>query len=367
MKKRWSVKSRPYVFVAVFAALGLGTLLLVRAATPTANIQPENGTKTGNVATVSDGNASGGQAIQFGSVTAPSSWPNASNVGLLVPTTRTFGGVTIDSTSWFTSNGFSGAGTQANPYLVDRVLFTSRVRLGNDDSSNLSGKWVKFTNCRFYGDPSTPTQGGSADLEAKYNAPFFIVEDSTLGHSAGTIPSGGTPTGTDKAIMSYVPFQAFRNNIYGAAIPVYFETERNETTGVLVQDNYIHDIWSSGLPPPNDDHTDVINGNFHASHVTIRHNYIDGIRSGNSYTVNCFGIYDDPPGSGGIIEDWTIDNNYIDRCTTLILSSTSSSRFLNPFVVTNNVFARSSGARFSMRTPSVQSGNVDQNGNPVTL
>jgi hypothetical protein len=289
-------------------------------------------------------------------------WPSTENTGPRIPTTRTLAGAVIDDQSWFVQNKFAGNGTQADPYVIDRVLFTDMVVLGNWEQSNLTGRWVKFINCRFYGNPGNPTPGGSAFLWARDNAPFFIVEDSTLAPNQMPLPTGGTTTGTDKGIFSYVPFQVRRSNIYGTNIPIGFEIERDETTGVVIEDNYLHDIWSSA-----GDHTDIINGNSHASHVVVRHNYLDGIRVGNSYVTNAIGIYDDPVSSGsGVIEDWVIDRNYFDRAATMILSTTNRSRFLDPFILTNNSFSnRYSLARVIARSPSRQSGNVDHNGNAL--
>lgn len=57
----------------MFAAIGTVTLLLTRAATPTANLEPENGTITSPAATVSNATASGGQAVKFQAGTSTAS------------------------------------------------------------------------------------------------------------------------------------------------------------------------------------------------------------------------------------------------------------------------------------------------------
>src|SRR5690349_8148304 len=71
-RKRWSLQgvmgrkyTKPVLFVVSFAAIGLITLLAVRAATPTASLEPESATATANAVVVNDSTASGGQAIQF--------------------------------------------------------------------------------------------------------------------------------------------------------------------------------------------------------------------------------------------------------------------------------------------------------------
>ncbi len=367
---------------AVLVAIILYTLIISRAATNFVSVDPSGSTISGNAQVVTESDGTKSILFKAPATTPPpttppptnppvSGWPNATNVGILgVSTTRTMNGANIDSTSWFAANGFTGSGTEADPYLVSKVRFTDQVFM-----LNMPGKWVKFDNCRFLGDPTNPTVGGTGFLKNRDSGPFFTIEDSTLGPDDDSLLKGDAIFkigGVDHGVESYVPFRFLRNNIFGAAIPVYFETERNETTGVVVQDNYIHDVWSADASA---DHTDLVNGNFHASHVTIRHNYLDGIRNNmgskgitQTYVTNGIGIYDDPGTSAGIIEDWTIDNNYFDRSARFILSNNDTSRVRDPFVVTNNTFTnRWTVDRTSMRKPSTQSGNVDQNGAALTF
>lgn len=295
-------------------------------------------------------------------------WPNETNVGLLVSTTRTMAGASIDDATWFANNGFNtGSGTYNDPYVINRVLFTDIVLLGQWSSNPFQSNWVKFTNCRFYGNPGNPTPDNSSCILTRTFTPHFIVEDSTLGPQGGTIPSGGTDPlegGVQICVQSYTAFEVRRCNIFGGNVLVGMSTEQSEGT-TTIEDNYLHDIWTAGPA----DHPDIINGNAHASHVVVRHNYMDGHRTGDSYVTNGFGIYDQPDGDpGGIITDWTIDNNYIDRAATMILVPSSTSRFLNPYVLTGNVFTQNyTVGRHIGRSPSVQSGNVDQNGNPLSF
>lgn len=315
------------------------------------------------------------QAIQFprGNAAPPSGdWPDATNSGLLTTTTRTMAGASIDEAAWFGANGFNtGTGTYGDPFVIDRVLFTDIVLLGQSDANSFQSQWVKFTNCRFYGNPGNPTPDGSSCIRSRTFGPHFIVEDSTLGPQGGTIPSGGTSSsdgGVQQAIQAYTSFEARRCNIFGANVLIGISTEQSDGT-TIIEDNFLHDIWTAA-----GDHPDIINGNAHASHVVARHNYMDGHRTGDTYVTNGFGIYDQPDDNppnnpAGIITDWTIDNNYLDRCTTMILVPSSTSRFLNPYVLTDNVFTQNvdPGRRHIGRSPSVQSGNVDQDGNPLSF
>lgn len=300
--------------------------------------------------------------------TTPGSWVKPGSVGVKVATSKKLGGVTIDDTAWFATNKFPGSGTKADPFLVDRVLFTGTVTLGGWDRSDVTGKYVKFTNCRFYGNPANPTPGGSAFVHVRDTGPFVTVEDSTLAPNATELPTGGPPAsvgGVDKGIFSYVPFTLRRSEVWGANIGVGFETEQSEGAS-LVEDNWIHDTWSSA-----GDHTDLINGNFHASHVTVRGNYLDGHRTGGSKVTNAIGIYNDTKGCDGCssIEDWTVVNNFFDRSATGILATTNATRFAGPFVVTGNRFGAGvpEGRRLISRTPTEEKSNTDDSGRALNL
>ncbi len=294
-------------------------------------------------------------------------WPNAANTGPRQAPTRTIAGAVIADTSWFSVNGFTGSGTQADPYLVSRVLFTSAVRLGDWDPTNIGGKYVKFVDCRFYGAPSNPTEAGNFAVGVRDTGPFVTLEYCHIGPNATPLSSGGPPSsvgGYDKAFQSYVPFTLRRCNVWGAAIVVYFEIERGEAAS-LVEDCYLHDVW---LSPG--DHTDVINGNRRASHITVRGCTVNGIRTGNSYVVNGIGIYNDDSSGNPTetVEDWHLLGNRLTNCQTGILSTSNTTLFLAPFEVRDNVFAGPfSVQRNAMRTPTAQSGNVDGNGNPITF
>lgn len=242
------------------------------------------------------------------------------------------------------------------------MRFTSNVLIGG---TGLTSKHFAFTNCRAEGDPGNPTPGGSLFIgTTSSNAPASLtVTDSELGPNAAIDPTGGPATGggCDKGVQAFCPLTVLRCNIWGANILVYFQTEPTDGPTVI-SSNWLHDVWSASL-----DHTDLINGNQHASHVTCSGNFMDGIRTGGAWVVNGFGIYDDPQASPIVITDWTLDGNYVDRTQTTILSTSDVGRFADPFVVTDNIFDRFSVSRFSCRTPSTQSGNRDGAGTPLTV
>jgi hypothetical protein len=59
-------KLKPILFIAAFAMIGTAALIFTMAATPTASVEPENGTVAGAACTHPDATASGGDAIKFG-------------------------------------------------------------------------------------------------------------------------------------------------------------------------------------------------------------------------------------------------------------------------------------------------------------
>jgi len=71
LKSRGTGIARSAVLVAVFACLGFFALQPTRAATYATTVEAENGTTSGNASTISDTNASGGNAVKFGTSTTP--------------------------------------------------------------------------------------------------------------------------------------------------------------------------------------------------------------------------------------------------------------------------------------------------------
>lgn len=284
-------------------------------------------------------------------------FPDASTTGCKQSTTVTHAtGFTYDSRTAIAGHATAGTGTASDPYVIERRLYGSDVRV-----RNCTGVWVKFRQCVFRGNPGNPTPSGSNYMWIEDTGAFVTLEDCTL-TTVGGPSTNTTAGGVDHGFNSYVPFTLTRCDISMACIQVYCEIERSEGSS-LIQDCYLHHTWSAS-----GDHTDIVNGNFHASHVTVRHTTLDGVRTGGSVVTNGLGIYDDPSTSAGIITDWTIDRCLIKNCATGLLASTSKTRFLDPFVVTNNTWVGPfTVTRSSCRVPSTQSGNVDGSGQPVTI
>lgn len=258
----------------------------------------------------------------------------------------------------------------------------TRTSLGSPNSSD--GQWYerilfngdnfvvttqKFRFCTFQSQSASfaSTPDGGNIISVRGAATF---EDCTVGVTGGVNVAGGGPAnpGFDKTIQ-LLGFQGYaggariqRCNVFGACIPIYMETEQSHALTQII-DCYLHDIYSSA-----GDHTDIVNGNAHASNVLVRGCLMDGIRTGSSEVTNGFGIYDDPATAAGVWTNWTVDHCDIRRCATGLLCSNSSSRATDPFVVTNNIWRSPfSVSRYVGRSPSTQGGNVDGSGAAITF
>lgn len=172
------------VVVLVFASIGVLLLTSSRAATPTASLEPESGTRSVNASVVADGTASGSQAVKFtagsGGGSCPVAttftpdgpdpwggcWPGEGNTG--VPD-----GVILSN--------YSGPCTiTAANTIINAQLIT------NCDRIDVQAAGVRITNSRIIGGldtlaaPSTvyiadSEVHGPKDAQGRYIVPFRVV------------------------------------------------------------------------------------------------------------------------------------------------------------------------------------------------
>jgi len=300
----------------------------------------------------------GGGSITHGSQV------DSTNVGLHVATTNTHPGFLYDSGSAFAANAISGSGTSGSPYVIDRRRYTQDVRV-----RDTAGIYAKFTNCKFEGNgggnqTTTGTPSGSNYLWVEATGAYVTIEDSTACGTSGPTTSD-TAGGCDKGFYFAVPFAVRRCDVSMANVQIGMNIDRPADFVSFIEECYLHHTWSSSVSA---DHTDVINGNAHASSVHVLRCKLDGIRTGNTFVTNGWGIYDDPADASGIIEDWLIQDCWVDRCATELLCTNSTSRLLNPFVVTGTIWGDNfTLSRFIGRSPSTQSGNQTPGGTPLTF
>jgi hypothetical protein len=151
-----------FMVVALASVFGISALLrqILSADTmTTASTQPEQGTRTGNVTTVNDATASGGQAVQFG-VPTPAGNPRDSLVlGAYKPDASTTGVLA------------GTALTDYNASTVDTVTITTNntvienKRIYGDIKIQATG--VRIRNCLLVGGNNIPTtQSGVVDCNS---------------------------------------------------------------------------------------------------------------------------------------------------------------------------------------------------------
>lgn len=80
-------RSTAAIFVLLFAIIGTTLLVITHAASPTFNIEPENGTASGNVTVGTDSTASGGKYVQFGSTSTTIPGSNFCGLATTAPAT----------------------------------------------------------------------------------------------------------------------------------------------------------------------------------------------------------------------------------------------------------------------------------------
>ena|GEM_PF-1667813 len=153
--RQWTASSRLAAFVVIVAIAGIGTYLLLgsHAATPsTSTAEAESGTKSGTTSAITDSSASGGSALQFGTVassgsgncnasTSPGPMPTAVPSGYTRAFTEdwntnaaegsfdsTYGYTSSQQYQWDNYNG-STPGGYASPYDNTKTLSVSNGSL----------------------------------------------------------------------------------------------------------------------------------------------------------------------------------------------------------------------------------------------
>jgi hypothetical protein len=136
-------KANLIIFALIFAAFGGYAIYKSFAAGPTASIEPENGTIVAPATVINDTNASGGKAVQFGTVSSGGTlngWQmNATNTG---PTG------TLTSKSPSQLPGVTCNGSLCNVSVAGTTI--SNVDISGDFGITASN--VTISNCRIHGE-----------------------------------------------------------------------------------------------------------------------------------------------------------------------------------------------------------------------
>lgn len=311
---RFRSKGLAVITILTLGTIGSGLLLFTQAATPTASIEPENGTSTAKVAQISDATASGNRAVKFADTSAfqancivtPSAcgYPDHTNTGVPPGTSLTnSGSITV------TQNGAIIQNLNINGQIIIRA-------------NNVTIKNTRVTSGDYY--PIDHNNGNTG----------LVIEDSEI------IGTGSNVT----ASVSFDNYTLRRVNVHGGADGL------KGNTNVVVEDSYIHDL-SVGQ--------DTHNDGFQAtggSGVTLRHNTFKlsttlgasaCIQMGNEWGPN---------------NNWLVTDNLIDGGGWSINASASGTNR----VFTNNRFTRNAGYGPGSVPGSTWTGNYyDDNGATV--
>lgn len=259
-----------FAAASVFGIVGLLKQLQGQAATPTAALEPEAGTKVAPVATVADPTASGGSAVQFTAPSPPADTftlgvtkPDASNVGYAAGTVLT----TVATDQIFATNG----------QVIENKRFTAKV--------TVRGKNITFRNCWFNGSNAQSFLVYAGDL----NVENLLIERCTFHPSSYARTLDG---------MRGHNFTLLRCDLSGTTDTVgIFRATTGGALNVKLHGNWMHGLgfWSPdpGHPSPNDNktHNDLIQIHHGGDGIHVFGNRLDGfidksIGQGNSPSVD---------------------------------------------------------------------------------
>jgi len=326
--------------------------------------------------------AGGSGNFQRAADTVPAAtWPAASSTG----PTKAFGvtqtGKLYDRVSSITADGgfVGGVGTLTDPYLIDSVHYTTESVIGSSAGpTDLTGKYMRFTNCWFQSAVTTGDTGTSKCMGHGVNGrtdalPAFVTyEDCLFAPSGSPVVAGGPDPSTGGfaycLFSNLTPFKLLRCNLWGAAVNIAIVNQGSVAARSFIQDSWSHDQWDSAGA-----HTDniVSNDPTNASNVTIDHCNVEGkcgARTPTGRVVNVVAIYSAQPVTG-----WVINNSRVAHGDFgfYYAAPGDPDDNITGVTITNNVIDNSDlGTVLHGHTDAgvlTQSGNVDQSGTPVTF
>jgi len=211
--KKLPVKTQPLIFAVLIGFLGMAFVLASRAATPTASLEFEQGTKTANAAVVADNTASGGSAVRFNAATTP---PTGDCSGAQ----HTPGGPDNSGSCW---PGPNNTGVPSNVTLTN---YTGSMTINTDgtviDSKRVTGRLT--INAK-----NVTIRNSSIQVNDYYglinNGTNLTIEDSTF--------VGG---GTAAIVIASGDFTGRRLNVSGSEDGIRLANNSK------LYDSYIHDL-----------------------------------------------------------------------------------------------------------------------------
>lgn len=262
----------PITFVLGFVIVGAGVVIWTKAAAPTASVESENGTATGNASIVSDSTASSGRAIQFGSVSTGGGTSTVTN-GKQINLTNT------GYLAWRGPNGETCTDAQL-------TVYNSQV---NASSLGSTATCVWFKG------------GINIDKAITLNACKVNGIISTNGNKTTINYCTVNPSTPDDWSLGPSNFTAIRSQIMGSSDGVRYG---GGTTDTLIE-NYIRNKQQSP-----DDHNDGIQAYGATAGGTILRNNIDGNPVGGGVSTSGMIVADYVTGTFEIRDNYFIGGGY---------------------------------------------------------
>jgi len=288
-KKLHKKQLLPGVFAVLFGAAAVVYLAGSFAATPTAFLEVENGSRSGSAAVVSDTSASGNGAVKFATPGSGGNCTPVPNIPAGFPNNCTTGYKAAPDYPGSLTN-FSGTIQSGQTYKFKRFSGGTSVGSRNTPVSN-----VTFYGCLFEatGDLNVALFGNNITFEYSTFAPTGERAPPisyNQGYQYGIEANGGYYSNVQRLTVSNSEFWGFAN-----AIDVGGSNQANPH---VYRGNYLHDARADGGV----DHTDGIgelNGGSQ-SYVVIDNNTIIG--NGNTNGI----AYQSGPA-----DHFTVTNNYL--------------------------------------------------------
>jgi hypothetical protein len=305
----YSAKGMAVVVAVIVAFVGAYVITESRAATPVAAVETESGVMTGGAARISDGNASGGQAVRFlggtfqaNCITKPSNcgYPDETNTGVPASVTlKTVPTQVSSGTGWSWDAGNGMIRVTGDGAVLDGLNIAGSVDVL---ANNVTIKNTRIISGDYY--PIRYFDNNNTGL---------LIEDTEIAGTSSDVTSS----------IAFSNYTARRVNVHGGADGL--KTDGN----VTIEDSYIHDL-SVGNGTHNDGFQTT-----GSNAVTLRHNTCKLSTTNGANACIQMGTE-----SGSASTNWLVTNNLFDGGGWTI-NATITGGSNNVF--TNNRFTRNAG------------------------
>ena len=222
-----------FTIASAFGIVGLIRELASKAASPTANTEPENGAVASPAVVATDSTASGGKAAKFGAVTPANR--DSLVLGAYKPsvaTTGTIPGITLTTVT--TATAYTQSGTAANPIIIQNMKFMNKV--------NINGcKYLTFKNCAFYGPPSGATTA-AALTSTNFDNANLVFQDCLFTQQAPTTEAAVGVQGGHNSTFLRCEFKGTSDCIALVHSQGTWANAHDGPMNLTVHGSYFHDL-----------------------------------------------------------------------------------------------------------------------------